>query len=109
MRLFLDDERDPPRDGNEWHVVRSVPDAVAWVEANGFPGYVAFDNDLGDGQAEGWRFAQWLIERDLDRGGLPDGFGFHVHSQNPVRRADIEGRLSRYLAHRSRPGSCLGT
>lgn len=70
------------------------------MEANGFPTYVSFDNDLGEGCREGWEFAQWLIERDLDTGNMPPEFDFFIHSQNPVRRLDIEARLNRYLAHK---------
>ena len=51
--LFLDDER-IPSDVTwlniavvEWNIVRSFADAVAWVEANGFPDVVSFDHDLG--------------------------------------------------------------
>lgn len=100
-RLFLDDERFPPGDGDRWVIVRSFEEACAWVEANGMPSYVSFDNDLGDGAREGWEFAQWLIDRDLDMGGLPENFDFYAHSRNPVRQADIEARLRRYLDFRA--------
>jgi len=104
-RLFLDDERLPPEDGRAWAVVRSVAEAAAWVEENGFPAYVSFDNDLGDGVPEGRAFARWLVERDLDTGAMPDGFAFYVHSQNPVAREAIEGVLDAYLAFRARARS----
>lgn len=103
--LFLDDERFPPEKGGPWIIVRSVEEAIAWVEVNGWPVFASFDNDLGEGMQEGWRFAQWLIERDLDRGDMPEGFDFYVHSRNPVRQADIEGRLRSYMAHRARQRS----
>ena len=100
-RLFLDDERFPPEDGNEWHIVRSVSEAIDWVRANGWPDFVGFDNDLGDGQREGWEFAQWLIDEDLDNGGMPENFSFWAHSRNSVRQKDIEARLSRYIEYKS--------
>lgn len=99
MKLFLDDERQPVGEG--WAIARSVEEAVAWVEANGWPSFVSFDNDLGPGRREGWEFAQWLIDRDLGAGGMPDGFDFYVHSQNPVRRDDIRARLRGYMAFRA--------
>jgi len=68
-----------------------------WVQENGFPEFVAFDNDLGEGQPEGWQFAQWLIEEDLDNKTMPEKFNFCVHSMNPVQRIGIEDRLNRYL------------
>ena len=107
-RLFLDDERFPPDGGDgkeEWAVVRSFEEACAWVEEHGFPDFVAFDNDLGPGRREGWEFAQWLIERDLDTGAMPDGFAYYAHSRNPVRQRDIEERLDRYMAFRADMGS----
>jgi hypothetical protein len=100
-RLFLDDERFPPGDGDGWAIVRSFEEACAWVEAEGFPDFVSFDNDLGPGQREGWEFAQWLIERDLDTGCMPDGFSYYAHSRNPVRQTDIGARLDRYMVHRA--------
>lgn len=99
-KLFLDDERSPPRDGEEWTIARSFREAQALCVAQGAPSFVSFDNDLGNPEAgEGWNFAQWLIDRDIDEDGkwLPLSFDWFVHSQNPVRRDDIEGRLRRYL------------
>ena len=103
-RLFLDDERDPPRKGGEWTVARSCAEAEAFCIEHGAPSFVSFDNDLGDPAGrEGWHFAQWLIDRDLDAAGtwLPADFAWFVHSQNPVRRDDIHGRLARYADWRS--------
>lgn len=103
MRLFLDDERMPAGDPSTWVIARSFEEAVVCVEQRGMPAFVSFDNDLGPGAREGWEFARWLIERDLDTGALPADFAFQVHSQNPVRRQDIEDRLNRYLRHRANP------
>jgi hypothetical protein len=80
---------------------------VRWVEQNHFPDFVSFDNDLGERSKEGWQFAQWLIDRDLDHATMPDAFAFIVHSQNPVRRQDIETRLNSYLEFKHfRHGLC---
>lgn len=101
VALFLDDERFPPDDGRAWVVVRSVAEAQAWIQAHGCPGYVSFDNDLGEGAPEGWRLAQWLIEQDLQCPEfVPESFVFAVHSQNCVRGPDITARLTGYLIHR---------
>lgn len=90
LKLFLDDERFPI--GNGWAIVRSVAEAIAWSEAHGMPQFVSFDNDLGPGQPEGRAFAD-----------LPAGFDFYVHSQNPVAREAIEGKLRAYLEFRRKP------
>lgn len=109
-RLFLDDERTPrdvlahidpnPVYAEEWSVVRSVEEAVAHVEAHGFPEIVSFDHDLGEGQRTGKDFADWLVERDLDHGDMPEGFSYLVHSRNPVGARNIRGLLDRYLEAR---------
>jgi hypothetical protein len=100
-RLFLDDERFPPDDGQDWAIVRSVAEAQAWILTHGCPAHLSFDNDLGEHVPEGWRLAQWLIEQDLDQPGfIPAGFTPVVHSQNCVRAQDIPGRLAHYLAYR---------
>lgn len=90
MRIFLDDERLPPQDGKGWIIVRSVGDAIKSVEANGFPVFVSFDNDLGERQPEGRCFAAWLLVLDMDSGNMPENFAFYVHSHLKTRR-----RLSR--------------
>lgn len=101
VALFLDDERFPPDDGRAWVVVRSVAETQAWIQVHGCPGYVSFDNDLGEGAPEGWRLAQWLIDQDLQGPGfVPQGFAYAAHSQNCVRALDITARLTHYLAYR---------
>jgi hypothetical protein len=82
MRLFLDDERLPP--------------------ANGFPVFVSFDNDLGEGQPEGRCFAAWLLELDMDSGSMPEDFAFYVHSQNVAAAEGIRSRIDGHLAERKR-------
>jgi hypothetical protein len=102
INIFLDDERFPPTDGRKWLIARSVAEAQALVIAHGFPARVSFDNDLGDNQPEGWRFAQWLIDRDLEANQtlMADNFEFFAHSRNPVRQQDIMVRLTRYIDYK---------
>jgi hypothetical protein len=102
MRIFLDDQRLPPQDGKGWVIVRSVGDAISWVEANGFPVFVSFDNDLGARQPEGRCFAAWLLELDMDSGNMPEDFAFYVHSQNVVAADPIRSRIDGHLAERTR-------
>ena len=96
-RLFLDDERFPVDD--ESVIVRDFAAAVEYVCKHGFPYFVSFDHDLGDGPS-GHKFALWLIERDLDHGDMPDDFEYDVHSQNPVGEANIRSVLDSYLKFR---------
>lgn len=94
-KMFLDDERFPV--GENWIIVRSVAEAQDYVEKNGAPRYVSFDNDLGENMPEGRMFAAWLVDQDLNTGFLPLDFDFYVHSQNPIAKNAIEGLMSSYL------------
>lgn len=103
-RLFLDDERDPPRlrqDQAPFVVCRSMEGAIEEIGRRGPPAYVSFDNDLGTDR-EGRHLAQWLVEKDLNAGGrwLPEDFDFYVHSQNVAAAAAIRNLLDQYLRHR---------
>lgn len=99
--LFLDDERMPPGKGKEFmglpiHIARSFNEAVQMVQEMGWPRMVMFDHDLGDGPT-GYDFAKWLVEYDMDQGGMPDDFLYDIHSQNPVGAKNIQSYLNSYL------------
>ncbi len=128
--LFLDDIREP-KDvtwiliggvgcwAADWTVVRSYNEAVAWVEANGFPDVISFDHDLGyeewntDGttgivvvtsaieEKSGFDFAHWLVNQDMDHGTMPAGFTYTIHSKNPEGERNIRGLLDGYLKFKS--------
>lgn len=100
-RLFLDDIRDPPRDGGEWVIARSFEEAVAIVTEHGYPTFISFDHDLGDNVPTGKDFANWLVELDLAEGSMPDDFGFYVHSANPTGAENIRGHLEQYVRIRN--------
>jgi hypothetical protein len=101
-RMFIDDERTPPGDGI-WIIVRSFDDFTFALEMWGFPYYISFDHDLGDGVPTGYDIAHWIVGTDLNAGGkfLPADFAFTVHSMNPIGAANIQGLLDNYLAHRT--------
>lgn len=101
MRLFIDDERFPPDDGNTWIICRSSRDAIHEIE-DGCPKFISFDHDLG-GADIAMIVVDWMIDTDLNMGGryIPVDFDFYVHSQNSVGRENIEKKLRRYLRFRS--------
>ena len=105
--MFLDDKRLPPADGRDWITVRSVSDAIAWVEANWCPNFISFDHDLGSDAnginfPDGYDFAKWLSDRDLDVGCMPDDFSFYAHSMNSGGgQQSIVGLLEGHLAERN--------
>ena len=103
MKLFLDDERFPPNDGEDWAIVRDVPEAIAYIVSNGCPSFISFDHDLGEDKKTGADLAKWMTEQDMDMSGsfFPEDFDFYIHSQNPVGAANIRGWLSGYLKWRN--------
>ena len=80
----------------EWVIAKSYEEAVTRITELGFPSFVSFDHDLGDG-LDGIAVARYLVEMDLDKFGMPDDFDFEVHSANPVGRANIRGLLTNYI------------
>ena len=103
-KLFLDDIRTvemiyDKSSTSEFDVVRSYRDFVAYIERNGAPDFISFDNDLGlddNGEValDGYAAAKWLVyESGIDIRNLK----FKVHSANPVASAQIEGLLMNYI------------
>ncbi len=90
--LFLDDERFPADETNV--VVRSFDEAREYIYKHGTPKHVCFDHDLGYGP-NGYHFALWLTDRDLDGFGFPESYS--VHSQNPVGAANIKSVMDSYM------------
>jgi len=103
-KLFLDDIRtvDMIYDKSlesEFDVVRNYDDFVSYIQSNGLPDFISFDNDLGlDGNGDialdGYAAAKWLVyESGIDLRNLK----FKVHSANPVAAKQIEGLLRNYI------------
>jgi hypothetical protein len=105
-KLFLDDLRtvDMVYDksmGSEFDVVKSYDEFVRYIQSNGLPEFISFDNDLGlDEKGEvapdGYAAAKWLVYKSgLDLSKLQ----FKVHSANPVASEQIKGLLTNYIKH----------
>ncbi|WP_224995710.1 cyclic-phosphate processing receiver domain-containing protein [Cesiribacter sp. SM1] len=105
-KLFLDDIRTvdmvyDPSMVAEFDVVRSYAEFINYLQENGLPDFVSFDNDLGlDERGEvapdGYAAAKWLVyESGLDM----TNFTFKVHSANPVAAEQIRGLLTNYIRH----------
>lgn len=103
-KLFLDDLRTvnmvyPSAGADEFDVVRSYKTFVAYIQKNGLPDFISFDNDLGlDEQGkiapDGYAATKWLVsESGLDLSNLT----FKVHSANPVAAEQIRGLLNNYI------------
>lgn len=103
-KLFLDDIREvewiyDAEFAAEFEVVRSYADFIAYIQKNGLPEFISFDNDLGLNKAgevapDGYAAAKWLVyESGLDLQNLK----FKVHSANPVAAEQIRGLLNNYI------------
>lgn len=98
MRVWLDDDRDP----SDPLIIKgfgSAPDMV-WVKTpydavsllkTGEVTWISLDNDLGPDVTEGYTVAQW-IERQAFFGKVKR-LTVRVHSQNSVRRKDMEAAI----------------
>ena len=105
-KLFLDDIREVEwiygtELAKEYKIVRSYYEFVDFIQKNGLPDFISFDNDLGLNQngevaLDGYAAAKWLVyESGLDLTNLK----FNVHSANPVAAEQIRGLLNNYLKH----------
>ena len=106
-KLFIDDERFPPKDGGNWVIARHWEDVMMMLRIHGMPKFISFDHDLGDVKHDGYDIAKFIV--DLDISGkqnddtdfqIPDNFTFYVHSQNPIGKRNIEMYLQNYLNFR---------
>ncbi len=102
MKLFVDDERQPPDD--TWMVVRDGKEAIGTLLAMSssafnpksgmqiFPAtlceVLSLDHDLGENVPTGYDVAAWLEEAVFTQGVVPPML-LRVHSANPVGRARI--------------------
>ena len=83
-KLYLDDDvinRGPKTAGN-WIWVHNFKEFCETIERIGIENFelISFDNDLGDGELEGYDCAKWLVyEKKYDLRNIK----INVHSANP--------------------------
>ncbi|BDD08052.1 hypothetical protein FUAX_04840 [Fulvitalea axinellae] len=106
-KLFLDDLRSVEMiygegSGADFDIVRTYEAFVEYIQKNGLPDFISFDNDLGMDTSgkhvapDGYAATKWLVyESGLDLKELK----FKVHSANPVASKQIEGLLTNYIRH----------
>ena len=96
-KLFIDDERHPSDENYE--IVRSSAEAIAWTILNGIPERISFDHDLG-GEDTSRVFINWLTDQLIEgRLSFPENFKFSVHSQNPIGAQWIFGTMNQLISH----------
>jgi hypothetical protein len=80
MKIFLDDERETPPG---WFRTYTVDETLALLQCNSVE-EISLDNDLGEGQPEGYKIVDWIEEQVFrDPSFVPPKI--RVHSANPVR------------------------
>lgn len=105
-KLFLDDIRTiemiyDPAMVSEFDIVRTYDEFITYIQKNGLPPFISFDNDLGLDEhgniaPDGLAAAKWLVyDSGLDLRHLK----FKVHSANPVASEQIKGLLNNYIRH----------
>lgn len=103
-KVFLDDIRDPEmvyssKKAEGFIILRTYMEFVIYIQENGLPEFISFDNDLGldeNGEVaqDGYAAVKWLVyESGLDLRNLK----FKVHSANPVAAKQIRGLLNNYI------------
>jgi len=88
--LFLDDIRQAPPECDK---VSSYQEFTRFILENGLPDVISFDHDLGD-EKSGFDCAKFLVHYCLDQN--ITFINFHVHSQNPVGKQNIESLLNNF-------------
>ena len=96
-KMFLDDERFPPRDGTSWVIARSSDEAIRTVKTLGVPAFISFDHDLG-GDDTAIKFIWWLIDMYIDGNITTFPTEYFVHSQNPIGAANIRHLMDGFIA-----------
>lgn len=90
--IFIDDERNTAAQLIPTIIVRDYGSAIQTI-AHFAPVaqtlYIDFDHDLGEGK-NGYDVAKWLLENEIRN------VRYHIHSMNPVGRANIDQLLSHY-------------
>lgn len=93
MYLWVDDLREPPKDGNDWFWARSVSEAKTAIvlyerQRSKDAIHIDLDYDAGDYAFDGGDYIEVL--KWLEREQLPDtGYTFHLHTMNPVGRDNM--------------------
>ena len=93
MYLWVDDLRDPPKDGNDWLWVRSVREAETAImlyerQSSQDAIHIDLDHDAGEYAFDGGDYIEVL--KWLEREQLPDtSYTFHLHTMNPVGRNNM--------------------
>ena len=98
-KLWLDDIRPKPDDelGVKWLWYKTAEDMMVdlcsylnWQPQSNQIELISLDNDLGEGNMEGYKVLDWLESLLIY---VP--FGIHIHTANPVARERMRAIIQR--------------
>ena len=98
MYLWVDDQREPPKTGNNWLWARSVSEAknaIMFYERQRQVDFIHIDldHDAGDYTCDGGDYIEVLKWLECEQ--LPDtGYTFHLHTMNPVGRDNMRAIIN---------------
>lgn len=98
MYLWVDDFREPPKDGTKWIWARSVREAETVIilyerQRQKDPIYIDLDHDAGYYAWDGGDYIEVL--KWLERWHLPNkDYTFHLHTMNPVGRDNMRAIIN---------------
>src|SRR5690606_30197835 len=96
-KLYLDDERFPPKDDPSWKIARNYFDAVFYIRNYGIPKVMSFDHDLGGDNPTGMDFVKWFCNHVLDNHvAKPEKFEYYIHSMNPSGRENMQCYMDQF-------------
>lgn len=96
MKIYLDDLRDPP--DASWTIARTFDEFRELVDSDEPIGAISFDNDLGEGEMEGYDILKWLAEYRPEL--LVGEQDIEFHSANPKAVENMEAFLQSCRDHR---------
>ena len=93
MKLWIDDCRVPPQNGNWTTWAKTFDEAMRYIRVNWYDiTDISFDHDLGHNCKTGYDIL-CVIEKECADGRYFTG-NLHIHSANPVGRKNMEAVIN---------------
>ena len=99
MRIFIDDLREAPEGYDLARNFGEFQELIKQAKEKGEPiESISFDNDLGEGEKEGYEIMKWLAEAHPEY--MAGETELKVHSANPKARENMEAYIEFCREHR---------
>lgn len=100
--IFLDDLRDTPEGFKRVNTVQECIDSImsyqgqeCGIWGSGAIRILSLDNDLGEGQPEGYKVMDWIEEKVFTDPNFICPLYFVIHSANPAAKKRMESVITR--------------